>query len=97
MSLCLFTAVLSLLLSPYISLAKLVEETDVYIPNTQWAYLDKFCFEKQGGSIDIAFTPSEEHPDAVVLFYHDMDREGFDHIAQSGHSCEYKVNHATGL
>jgi len=75
----------------------LVNGTIVEIKNTtwpaQWQLVAKFCFDKEGGTINIK--ASDIPPNQQVLLYHDFEQGGFADVALSGHDCSYKMEKAT--
>ncbi len=75
--------------------------SNVTFHNTQWLFLDKFCFDKNAaGDNDAALFIKFAAPHdsrTVLAAYHDVSKTDFDEIAASGVSCDYKLHLANSI
>ena len=64
-------------------LAQVTTLTSFVAPETQWTFLDKFCFGGRGGKLELKgrFDPNRK---TVLAFYHDIEGTGFDTVASAG-------------
>lgn len=63
-----------------------------YTVASQWELVSKFCFDAEGGTMNIKFNGFP--PGQELLLYHDFEEGGFADVAVSGHDCIYKTNRA---
>jgi len=65
----------------------------------QWEYIDRFCFTKDTGRINIkaAASTTPDREGTKLYLYHDVEGSGFDSVYKSGRSCEWKTSQATSV
>jgi len=79
-----------------VAFAKTFEETQLVRRNSQWVFLDKFCYDNSGGTFSFNATANIDHPNVMLLAYHDVNDIGFNALVETGHSCEHKAALAAG-
>jgi len=71
-----------------------ISEDYVYEEHTQFVFVDRFCFDKEGGEVifKVDRSDKEHHKNTKLLLFHDLPGSGgFESIYKKTTSCEAKV------